>query len=64
MSSGPSGSTARRTLEQAGAERALDRIARVWAKARARAWELIEADPAGFPGWRSREDAPGCCGAR
>ena len=49
MGSGPSGPTARRTLEQAGAERALDRIARARAKARARAWELIEATPAGFP---------------
>jgi hypothetical protein len=49
MGSGPSGPTARRALEQAGAERALDRIARARAKARARAWELIEATPAGFP---------------
>jgi hypothetical protein len=49
MGSGPSGPAARRALEQAGAERALDRIARARAKARARAWELIEAAPAGFP---------------
>ena len=49
MGSGPSGPTARRALEQAGAERALDRIARARAKARACAWELIEATPAGFP---------------
>jgi hypothetical protein len=49
MGSRPSGPTARRALEQAGAERALDRIARARAKARARAWELIEATPAGFP---------------
>ena len=49
MGSGPSGPTARRALEQAGAERALDRIARARAKARARAWEFIEAGPAGFP---------------
>ena len=49
MGSGPSGPTARRALEQAGAERALDRIARARAKARVCAWELIEATPAGFP---------------
>jgi len=49
LGSGPSGPTARRALEQAGAERALERIARARAKARACACELIEATPAGFP---------------
>src|SRR6185437_13358285 len=49
MGGAPSGPTARRALEQAGSQRALDRIARARAKARARAWELIEATPAGFP---------------
>jgi hypothetical protein len=47
--SAPSGSTARRVLDQAGSRRALDRIARARAKARACAWELIEATPQGFP---------------
>jgi hypothetical protein len=45
----PSGSTARRALDQAGSPRALDRIARARARARAHAWKLIEATPAGFP---------------
>jgi hypothetical protein len=45
----PSGPTARRALDLAGSPRALDKIARARAKARARAWELIEATPAGFP---------------
>ena len=49
MGVAPSGSTARRALEQAGASRMLDRIARARAKARAHAWKLIEATPAGFP---------------
>jgi len=49
MGGAPSGSTARRALEQAGSPRTLDRIARARARARARAWELIEATPAGFP---------------
>jgi hypothetical protein len=49
MGGAPSGPTARRALEQAGSERALDRIARARARARARAWELIEVTPAGFP---------------
>lgn len=41
--------TARRALEQAGAPRSLDRIARARAKARDHAWKLIEATPPGFP---------------
>jgi Transposase DDE domain group 1 len=49
MGVAPSGSTARRTLEQAGASRMLDRIASARARARAHAWKLIEATPAGFP---------------
>ena len=45
----PSGPTARRALDLAGNPRMLERIARARAKARGRAWELIEATPAGFP---------------
>jgi hypothetical protein len=45
----PSGPTARRALDLAGNRRMLERIARARAKARGRAWELIEATPAGFP---------------
>jgi hypothetical protein len=45
----PSGPTVRRALDLAGARAMLDRIARARAKARARAWELVEATPAGFP---------------
>jgi len=45
----PSGPTARRALDLAGAPATLDRIARARAKARAHAWQLIEDTPAGFP---------------
>jgi hypothetical protein len=45
----PSGPTVRRTLDLAGLPAMLDKIARARAKARARAWKLIEATPAGFP---------------
>jgi len=45
----PSGPTARRAPELAGAPAMLDRIARARARARAHAWALIEGTPAGFP---------------
>jgi hypothetical protein len=45
----PSWPTARRAVEQAGAPRALDRIARARAAARDQAWKLIEATPPGLP---------------
>jgi hypothetical protein len=45
----PSGPTVRRTLDLAGLPAMLDKIARARAKARGRAWKLIEATPAGFP---------------
>jgi hypothetical protein len=45
----PSGPTVRRTLDLTGLPAMLDKIARARAKARARAWKLIEATPAGFP---------------
>jgi hypothetical protein len=45
----PSGPTVRRALDLAGTPAALDRVARARAKARAHAWKLIEATPAGFP---------------
>jgi len=45
----PSGPTARRALDLAGAPATLDRIARARARARAHAWQLIEDTPAGFP---------------
>jgi hypothetical protein len=45
----PSGPTVRRALDLAGAPAMLDRVARARAKARERAWKLIEATPAGFP---------------
>jgi hypothetical protein len=45
----PSGPTVRRALDLADAPRTLDRIARARASARAHAWSLIEATPAGFP---------------
>ena len=48
LGAAPSGPTVRRTLDLAGT-RMLDRIARARAKARAHAWNLIEATPAGFP---------------
>jgi Transposase DDE domain group 1 len=45
----PSGATVRRALDLAGTPAALDRIARARARARAHAWKLIEATPAGLP---------------
>ncbi len=45
----PSGPTVRRALDLAGTPAVLDRIARARARARAHAWKLIEATPAGFP---------------
>ncbi|MGO9081754.1 MAG: IS1380 family transposase [Streptosporangiaceae bacterium] len=45
----PSGPTVRRALDLAGTPAMLDKIARARAKARARAWKLIEGTPAGFP---------------
>jgi hypothetical protein len=45
----PSGATARRALDLAGTPAMLNRIARARARARAHAWKLIEATPAGFP---------------
>jgi hypothetical protein len=49
---GPSGPTIRRALDLAGTPAMLEKIARARAKARAHAWMLIEATPAGFP-WLS-----------
>jgi Transposase DDE domain group 1 len=49
LGTAPSGPTARRALDLAGAPRMLDRIARARAKAREHAWSLIEKTPAGFP---------------
>jgi hypothetical protein len=49
LGAAPSGPTVRRTLDLAGTPAMLDRIARARAKARAHAWKLIEATPAGFP---------------
>src|SRR5580700_7851295 len=49
LGAAPSGPTARRALDLAGAPRMLDRIARARAKAREHAWKLIEATAAGFP---------------
>jgi hypothetical protein len=45
----PSGPTVRRALDLAGTPAMLGKIATARAKARQRAWELIEATPAGFP---------------
>ena len=45
----PSGATVRRALDLAGTPSVLDRIARARARARAHAWKLIEATPAGLP---------------
>ena len=45
----PSGPTVRRALDLASAPAVLDRVARARARARERAWKLIEATPAGFP---------------
>ena len=44
----PSDTTVRRTLELADPA-TLDKVARVRARVRARAWSLIRATPAGFP---------------
>jgi hypothetical protein len=49
LGTAPSGPTVRRALDLAGAPGMLGRIARARAKARARAWGLIERTPAGFP---------------
>jgi DDE family transposase len=49
LGAAPSGPTARRALDLAGTPRMLDRIARARAKARERAWSLIEGTPGGFP---------------
>ena len=49
LGTAPSGSTARRALDLAGAPAMLGKIARARAKAREHAWKLIEATPAGFP---------------
>jgi len=52
LGAAPSGPTVRRTLDLAGSQRMLDRIARARATARAHAWGLIAAASAGFP-WLS-----------
>ena len=49
LGTAPSGPTVRRALDLAGTPSVLDRIARARARARAHAWKLIEATPAGFP---------------
>jgi hypothetical protein len=49
LGAAPSGPTVRRALDLAGTPAMLDRIARARAKARARAWTLIQDTPAGFP---------------
>jgi len=49
LGAAPSGPTIRRVLEQAGGTTALEKIAAARARARAHAWTLIEATPAGFP---------------
>ena len=49
LGTAPSGPTIRRALELAGTPAMLEKIARARAKARAHAWTLIEATPAGFP---------------
>jgi len=49
LGAAPSGPTVRRALDLAGTPAMLDRIARARAKARAHAWTLIQATPAGFP---------------
>jgi hypothetical protein len=45
----PSGPTVRRALDLAGTPASLDKVARARARARAHAWQLIAATPAGFP---------------
>ena len=49
LGTAPGGATIRRALELAGTPAMLEKIARARAKARAHAWALIEAAPAGFP---------------
>ena len=49
LGAAPSGPTVRRALDLAGTPAVLDRIARARARARAHAWNLIKATPAGFP---------------
>jgi Transposase DDE domain group 1 len=49
LGTAPSGPTAWRALDLAGAPAMLDRIARARARARAHAWKLIQDTPAGFP---------------
>jgi hypothetical protein len=49
LGAAPSGPTARRALDLAGAPRTLDRIARARARAREHAWKLAEATAGGFP---------------
>jgi hypothetical protein len=49
LGTAPSGPTVRRALDLAGTPSVLDRIARARARARAHAWKLIEATPAGLP---------------
>ena len=49
LGTAPSGPTVRRALDLAGKPYVLDRIARARARARAHAWKLIEATPAGYP---------------
>jgi hypothetical protein len=49
LGAAPGGATIRRALELAGTPAMLEKIARARAKARAHAWALIEATPAGFP---------------
>jgi hypothetical protein len=49
LGTAPSGPTVRRALDLAGTPAVLDRIARARARARAHAWNLIKATPAGFP---------------
>ena len=52
LGNAPSGPTVRRALDLAGTPAMAGRVARARAKARERAWNLIEATPAGFP-WLS-----------
>jgi hypothetical protein len=49
LGASPSGPTVRRALDLAGTPAVLDRIAQARARARAHAWRLIAASPAGFP---------------
>jgi hypothetical protein len=49
LGAAPSGPTARRALDLAGAPAVLGRVARARARARVHAWTLIEGTAAGFP---------------